>query len=631
MSKFGAHVSSGARQGFGEALALCAAAGSPVPVLFAFAQNLWDDVQKFSPSTVLIYRTKIRINGADYDNPPNMYQADAVAVANDWYARAKPLWLLNKAHYYAPTNERNPNKNDAAQNAWWAAFDLRLMLLADDDYIKLALHGDSMGTPDYADWQYYHASLAYAAQHGHIITRHEPVEGVDLAFRYRKEHAIIEAFAPGLQMAISECYGIGMGHPEPYVDSFQAYDLEAMKDDYLLGFAAYQIGGDETFTPAIPRWASWVATHPTPDNGEPVPMSKGGLHLSAQGNNINDPSLPLEIQAMKTAGLVRAKFMTNGNPEFVHQLVAAGFDMAGSVCRLYAAGDNTALGDPTRFYLEQRAYITEVYGHGVRMFEIHNEPNLTSEGMGRFWSSPAEFAANFYAPVAQLILSNFPDAKIVYPGLAPRDDWATWKPSIASLIAQGLVQLIGVHCYWDSAVNMRRAEQGRTFERFADMGRDLIITEASHNIPNVTDTQKGTEYAEYISTLPSYVNGVYFFVSYGPGYDASGETWVRGNPPVMTAIPAAVAAGAIEPPVVEYEFDGNYTFAGVLINRLPDYAGTLTVNTDIETRYKVVTPPPVQSVVFQHRVVPASLASRVTVTPAPGTVASGTAFRIVAT
>jgi hypothetical protein len=83
--------------------------------------------------------------------------------------------------------------------------------------------------------------------------------------------------------------------------------------------------------------------------------------------------------------------------------------------------------------------------------------------------------------------------------------------------------------------------------------------------------------------------------------------------------------------VVEYEFDGNYTFAGVLINRLPDYAGTLTVNTDIETRYKVVTPPPVQSVVFQHRVVPASLASRVTVTPAPGTVASGTAFRIVAT
>jgi hypothetical protein len=264
MSKFGAHVSSGRRDGFGAALQQCADAGSPVPVLFSVDQDLWPDVSRYSPTTVLIYRTQIDTD----DNPPTIYQGDPVATANAWYAKCAIKWRQNKANFYAPSNERNPSPE---QDAWIDAFDLRMMQLADADGFKLALHGDSYGTPDYSQWQNYRTSLTYASQHGHILHLHEPVTGDDLALRYRTVHDLIQPFAPNLPIVISECYG-DLGKPwNAYVDSFMPYDEEAMEDDYLIGFCAYQLGGAENWYTAIPHWADYVATHPTEENEPPEP------------------------------------------------------------------------------------------------------------------------------------------------------------------------------------------------------------------------------------------------------------------------------------------------------------------------------------------------------------------------
>jgi hypothetical protein len=90
---------------------------------------------------------------------------------------------------------------------------------------------------------------------------------------------------------------------------------------------------------------------------------------------------------------------------------------------------------------------------------------------------------------------------------------------------------------------------------------------------------------------------VFFFVSYGPDYDSAGMTWVRGNPPVMTTIPAAVGAGAVVPPVAEREFvhwlDRD---TGTIISTLNPYPHTVTraVNAQAVTRPKA--PPQVSYV-----------------------------------
>lgn len=267
MSKFGAHISAGNHMGLSAALQQCYQANSPIPLLFALDQDVWPDVQRYSPSTLVIFRTQ----PAGRDFPSDIYIGDPINSANVWYAASKPKWLLNHAYYYAPTNERNPNKNSAAQNGWCDTFDLRLMQLADADGLKLALHGDSPGTPDYSDWQYYRASLAYASANGHILHLHEPVTGDDLALRYRDVHLLTQSFAPNLKIAISECYGDELGDWPAYVDSFIPYDVKVMQDSYNLGFCGYQLGGAENWFTEIPRWANYVSTHPTPVAPPPPP------------------------------------------------------------------------------------------------------------------------------------------------------------------------------------------------------------------------------------------------------------------------------------------------------------------------------------------------------------------------
>lgn len=337
MSKFGAHVSPGGRNLFGAALQQCHVMGSPVPLLFALDQDLWPDVERYSPETVLIFRTQID----GYDNPPNIYAVDPVAAANDWYGKCKPKWLLNRAHYYAPSNERNPNSAD--QDAWVDLFDLRLMQLADVDGFKLALRGDSMGTPDYPQWLHYSASLAYAALRGHIITLHEPVAGADLALRYRDVHELVEPFAPGLKIAISECYGnLGASWPD-YVKSFYLYDDEAMNDPYMLGFAAYQLGGAENWAEAIPQWADYVSAHPTPQPVEPPSTDREFDHwLDVDSNTVISADNPLSLTVDRNRN-IRAVTRPKAPPVVTYSVTVSadygsvsggGTYAAGSVARL---------------------------------------------------------------------------------------------------------------------------------------------------------------------------------------------------------------------------------------------------------------------------------------------------------
>jgi len=454
-------------------------------------------------------------------------------------------------------NERNGD--------WKQQADLyiALMPLLDRAHIGLCMFNCASGTPQYPwlDPDPYQ-QVARACQFAHdrsynvMLGLHEYVSeyGADTIGRFKTMADYLEERDALIPIAITEWLTETYPGDTVFMDLIKSLDPIYMGDRRVVGGAIWTTGGggwsESNFQSAFPQLGEYIATV------KDMTMSKGGLHLSALGNHLDDDSLPFEIQAMKTAKITRAKWMSNGDPEFIHTLIAAGIDPAGCVVRLFAQGDNPVLLNPTEFYNQNHAYIVETYGHGVRMFEIHNEPNLKDEGYGYAWKTPAEFAV-FYGAVAKLIKADFPNVQLIYPGLSPKDDFALWLPSITTLIAQGLVQLVGVHCYWSSAVLMRDASQGKTYLRFAGLGKDLIITEASHNVPNATDAQIGAEYAEYITTFPSYVNGVFFFVSYGPPFDASGETWVRGTGSTihLTGIPAAVGAGIVPPPVGEWELD----------------------------------------------------------------------------
>ncbi len=146
MSKLGLHISSGRRDGFGAYLQKCAEAGSPVPVIFSVGQSLWDELQRVSPTTVLIFRTQADIHHNEIgDGPGSMYSGDPVQTARDWMALMMPMWALNKADYYAPLNEQDPALLSGF--TWLNAFSIECMKIAEANGYKLALYAFSGGNP----------------------------------------------------------------------------------------------------------------------------------------------------------------------------------------------------------------------------------------------------------------------------------------------------------------------------------------------------------------------------------------------------------------------------------------------------------------------------------------------------
>ena len=69
-----------------------------------------------------------------------------------------------------------------------------------------------------------------------------------------------------------------------------------------------------------------------------------------------------------------------------------------------------------------KGQIQNFWNRGGRDFELHNEPNLTSEGLGLQWADGQEFGVEF-EKMCKLILADFPEAKLWFPGMSPGVPW----------------------------------------------------------------------------------------------------------------------------------------------------------------------------------------------------------------
>ena len=240
MSKFGAHVSLGRRDGIGAALKSCYDAGSPVPGIIALDQNLYDDIITYSPSTMLVFRTQLGGN----PNPPNIWQVDPITIANSWYDYRLPTWRANRANVYVACNEM-----DAAtpgQFDWQNAFDLRLMERATADGLTLGVGYHSAGTPSddggttrFDKWARLVPSMQYAKAHGHKLILHEygltttlPNRAPSLALRYRSVLDYLAQFNADPQVIIGECsdYNGYSGEGAAWLNGVEWYDSQVIND-----------------------------------------------------------------------------------------------------------------------------------------------------------------------------------------------------------------------------------------------------------------------------------------------------------------------------------------------------------------------------------------------------------------
>jgi GH24 family phage-related lysozyme (muramidase) len=276
---------------------------------------------------------------------------------------------------------------------------------------------------------------------------------------------------------------------------------------------------------------------PAPQNGsESVRRVSGralvGLHGSADGSWGN-PILGDTLEMVKQGRIEAYKALSNEGSDTVRILKDINPDMFIMV-RLFEHvlhGEANEFLSASEFADRVGADARAWYAAGVKHFEVHNEPNLTTEGWNTAWRDGAEFAMWWHLVVGALRTS-MPDALWGYPGLSPgfsqpglRYDPIRFYEE--SWQAQDRADFICVHSYWQSAEGMLGEDEGQWYRKVPHAGKPMMLTEFSNTNKNVQKTEKAVQYVEYYRSLVD-IHSAYSFVSTASsGFDS--ETWRGSN------------------------------------------------------------------------------------------------------
>jgi hypothetical protein len=169
------------------------------------------------------------------------------------------------------------------------------------------------------------------------------------------------------------------------------------------------------------------------------------------------------------------------------------------------------------------------------ILELHNEPNLFSEGYKASWCSGEQFNLWMISLIGE-VQKALPGVDLMFPGLSPgpvvegvrAESHEQFIDACRSSIAR--CQGLGIHLYWghDTDVKSALALGDWYISQFPDM--PIYVTESSRNDGADPDTM-AADYVAFHRGLMSRptVQGVCFFVVSASDQRYAHETWVDKN------------------------------------------------------------------------------------------------------
>lgn len=286
MSKLGAHIVQGSRNGYGP---YCTS--KPAVVLSVEDGGALTEAKTNSGNhTYTIFRHYLY-----RDAPPGIDQttpAGARAMADQWYPQLKAKWQLNPADFYTSINE--PGGHDLRVIPNYVAFELRMIELAKADGYKLCVLNLAWGTPDDGNasggqpnggmevWKTYYVPVIRSAfAEGMIYGRHGYGQPSDQSsWRPFKEAEYLRSIGLNGGIVITEM-GINAGDFFPGVDEFMrtmsTMDARMMQHSNIIGGCAWTLGdwqGAPNWQDAIPQMSAYNVAHPTTKwTPAPIPPS----------------------------------------------------------------------------------------------------------------------------------------------------------------------------------------------------------------------------------------------------------------------------------------------------------------------------------------------------------------------
>ncbi len=280
---------------------------------------------------------------------------------------------------------------------------------------------------------------------------------------------------------------------------------------------------------------------PPPNPPTPVPQNvRVGLHMRADPGDI--PAADIAEAKTLKAGSIKVLDAHSG-PSIAklrielpnaHFVVRAFLDFGGRFVT------------PDEFFSWTKDNIQRAIaaiGHDNYVIELHNEPNLTPEGLYTSWDGPGGFNS-WIKIVLEQYRSLLPGAKFIYPGLSPgwgvsglrfaHDAWLT-----QSIATMRLFDGVGVHSYWSNPFPMAQALAH--VKLYEQVSRPIYITEASRNDDTATIAQRAGEYNTFVKECGKIagVQSVNYFVSSASNPVFWPECWITehgGSKGIATAM-----------------------------------------------------------------------------------------------
>jgi len=291
--------------------------------------------------------------------------------------------------------------------------------------------------------------------------------------------------------------------------------------EMMAWFATYYPGTKVQFRPIKPP------TLPAP---KPSGRAKLGLHASANGGAFPDRDFG-EFHELQPEVI---KIMTNHDLDSISRLMFQ-HPWISWIVRVFYKIDGREI-TPERFFQETDldtarvlATLTALARAPKVVVELHNEPNLWSEGFDSAWKSALAFN-DWHLRLLELYRKAQPYHKFIFPGLSPGSsvpDTRINHQAFAISCRQAIEASdgIGVHTYW-AGTEMAKALS--VVDWYIDQfpGKPIYVTEASNNKPWSND-EKAEQYAAFWRELQKRpaVEAVTFFVASGEYPD---EVWT-GN------------------------------------------------------------------------------------------------------
>jgi hypothetical protein len=183
---------------------------------------------------------------------------------------------------------------------------------------------------------------------------------------------------------------------------------------------------------------------------------------------------------------------------------------------------------------------TDGFGQTGIVIELHNEPNLVPEGLGKAWVDGATFAA-WFSEVYRLYLEHDLVGRftLMFPALSPGGSIAGIRMGHEEFLAGCREPIeeagaLGVHGYWAHNYPMSLTLSMIDWYIAEYPNVELYITEASNNTRFTSENDKAEQYLQFWSALGERENVLavtYFVLSASNpiwGWESgSGEVWTQ--------------------------------------------------------------------------------------------------------